>query len=136
MSEVDLRRRVVRGLRDLDAVSVENHVFPGTPDVNYIEGWLELKWLRRWPVRPDTPVRLEHFTQEQRVWLRRRVNRGGQVHLLLQVGREYLLLDGLRASVLLGEATREQLVDAAAGHWTNGIDWRELRMKLRVLRAA
>lgn len=130
MSESDLRGRVVRGLRALDAVSVENHVYPGTPDVNYVEGWLELKWVRRWPRGADTPVRVEHFTQEQRVWLRRRATRGGRVHLLLQCRHEYVLLDGLRASVLLGEATREQLVDAAVGHWTNGINWRELRLLL------
>ena len=130
MSEADLRGRVVVGLRRLDAISVENWAYPGTPDVNYIGGWLELKWLRRWPKRPETPVVIEHWTTEQQVWITRRAHRGGQVHVLLQVGREYLLLGAKMAAVELGSAPRGRLVAAAERYWEGGMNWVELREHL------
>lgn len=39
-SEKDMRKRVVSALKTLHAVSVENGVGAGTPDVNYAGGWL------------------------------------------------------------------------------------------------
>jgi len=92
---------------------VENPVYPGTPDVNYIDGWLELKWARKWPSRATTPFRLDHFTQQQRVWLKRRADRGGNAHVLLQVGTDWMLFDAEAAFTHLGFATRTELVELA-----------------------
>lgn len=130
MSEGTMRRRVVRELRELDAVSVENPVHPGTPDVNFIGGWVELKWARRWPERGG-PLRLDHFTREQRVWLRRRWHRGGAAWLLLQVGREWMLFDGEVAAHVVGRSTRGELQRHAAAHWPDGLDSGDLLQMLR-----
>lgn len=127
MSEQTMRARVVRALRPLDAISVENRVGPGTPDVNYAEGWLELKWIRRWPRNCDEdPVLVDHFTPQQRSWLLRRHRRGGNIHLLLQVGQEHLLFRAPEAVALLGRATRPELMRGALVHWTSGLPSREL----------
>lgn len=125
-----MRRRVVEGLRDLDAVAVENSAYPGTPDVNYVEGWIELKWLRAWPRQAETPVRVDHFRPEQKVWMRRRWRRGGAVFLLLQVRREWLLFDGPTAAKVVGTAARSELTRAALRHWREGVDWGELKLWL------
>src|SRR3546814_13417930 len=99
MSESRLRGNIVKALRCWDAVVVENPVCPGTPDVNYIDGWLELKFLPKWPRVPSTnPILIRHYTAQQRIWLRRRWLRGGRSHLLLQVGREWLVFEIGRAS--------------------------------------
>lgn len=119
-----MRRRVVEALRPLDAIAVENSVHPGTPDVNYVDGWIELKAVAAWPVRPETPLRIDHFTNVQRIWLRRRAKSGGAAHVLLRVGKEWLLFSAEKAAANLGTATRADLYRVAARTWprtpTNG----------------
>ena len=93
----------------LDPVRVENPIHPGTPDVNFCNGvWMELKCIPAWPARETTPVRISHFTQEQRVWLYRRWKYApGSTLLLLEVraDRQWLLFDGDEAARIVGKAT-------------------------------
>jgi hypothetical protein len=90
----------------LDPVRVENPIHPGTPDVNIADGrWIELKCIPRWPVRALTPVRIAHFTPQQRVWLYRRWRAApGSTLLLLEVrtDRQWLLFDGDVAAKIVG----------------------------------
>lgn len=93
----------------LDPVRVENPIHPGTPDVNISTGqWIELKCIPCWPVREMTPVRISHYTQQQRVWLYRRWKYApGSTFLLLEVRAEgqWLLFDGDVAMRIVGKAT-------------------------------
>jgi hypothetical protein len=100
-----------------DPISVENSAYPGTPDVNYCDGWIELKVLESWPARESTPARIDHFTQQQRVWLRRRWLIGGNAWLLLVVGREWLLFDGQTAFLSVGKVSRSELFEVAFCSW-------------------
>lgn len=128
MSESRQRGVVVRALRPLDAMSVENRVYPGTPDVNYREGWVELKWLPRWPRNCDSaPVKIDHFTPQQRVWLKRRWRAGGHAWLLLQVARQWLLFNGETAAQIVGRVDRSMLVARAHRFWDGRLDEKELR---------
>ncbi len=113
MSESTMRGRVVRALKDLNAIAVENPVLPGTPDVNYVEGWIELKWLREWPADESTPVRFPHFTPVQRVWHIRRRLAGGMSWVLVQCKREWLLFDGAIAALYLNQSTKAELWEVA-----------------------
>lgn len=122
MSESGMRQKVVRGLSELNAIAVENPVLPGTPDVNYVEGWIELKWLRSWPTR-DGVVQIPHFTPQQKIWHYRRRKAGGQAWFLLQCKREWLLLDGAVAAMVVNKATREELIEAAEAYWPSGVEW-------------
>lgn len=115
MSEKNMRGIVVGALRVLDAVAVENSAYPGTPDVNYKEGWVELKELDRWP--DSDVVLIPHYTQQQRVWILRRHRSGGNVFLLLKVSNEWLLFDGYDASKYVGRASRGDLEIRAMEHW-------------------
>jgi hypothetical protein len=118
MSERALRRRVVTALKTLDAIAVENPAYPGTPDVCYIEGWIELKQVDKWTAGV---LRIPHFTPQQRVWLKRRWRRGGEAYLLLQVERDWLVFDGATASEIVGRGDRRQLEEAALKNW-RGLD--------------
>lgn len=127
MAESGARSDLIRLLRPLDAIAVENTVGVGTPDVQYIGGWIEMKWLRAWPKRPETPVRLDHpLLPSQKVWIKRRVRAGGTVWVMLRSRREWLLFDGMVAREHLGAATRAELSQLARRHWTNGLIAEEL----------
>lgn len=128
MAESDMRKRVLTALKSLHAIPVENRTAcPGTPDVAYIGGWCELKWLRAWPKRADTVVEVEHFTAQQRVWLRQHRRAGGLAFVLLQCKREWLLFDGVVAADILGHAPRADLFQRATKTWVAGLNDEDLR---------
>lgn len=90
----------------------------GIPDVNYSVGWIELKYLPEWPVRPTTKVRVGHYTKEQRAWATQRAKAGGRVFFLLKVGeREWLLLAGEVAARYVGKLTRTELYGKCVARW-------------------
>jgi hypothetical protein len=126
MSEKDQRRRVVKALRDLHAVAVENPARVGTPDVNFADGWIELKWLRQWPSKDETPVRFPHFTINQKNWIQQRHNAKGKIWLLIQCKKEWVLLDGPTAVEIVGQVPKTELVRRAIHYWPNGLNPREL----------
>lgn len=115
--ESSMRGRVTHALRKLDAIAVENTVLPGTPDVECLGGWIELKSVDAWPARTCSRLAVPHFSAIQRAWLRRRCRRGGRAFLLLRVGNEWLLFRGDIAADILGLANRSQLLSAAIRHW-------------------
>lgn len=127
MSEQHMRRRVLQWLRPLDAIPVENPAQPGTPDVNFVEGWIELKKLTNWPRDPDAIVRCEHFTPQQRNWLLLRDRKRGKCWLLLQVKDEWLLIHGAEAARWLGRVDRQTLINLATRYWPKGLRAEELR---------
>jgi hypothetical protein len=98
---------------------IENAVEKGTPDVNYCirgaEGWLELKEADLWPVKGGV-LRLDHYTNEQRIWHKLRNRAGGRVFVLLQVSApevEWLLFGAQYAADRLGYADRKELSENA-----------------------
>lgn len=123
-----MRQRVVKILRKAGKAPtpVENTALPGTPDLNFVEGWCELKRIGGWPKRPETFVRVKEFTPKQRAWAKRRHRAGGKVFFLLQAGRDWLLLPGNVAADIVDRATKQELIDEAIGYWRNGLNEREL----------
>ena len=117
MSESAMRGKVVKALKNLDGFAVENPCLPGTPDLNYIDGWIELKWLARWPVRAGSKVAIPHFTPQQRLFLRERWRKGGSVFLLLQVRTDWLLFTGPDAAEYVGRVPRAELEHRCCALW-------------------
>lgn len=120
MSEASMWDAIRPALKQggLDPVRVENPVWPGTPDVNYTGGWVELKWCEQWPPRGG-PLRVDHFTVQQRTWLTQRRHAGGRAFLLLKVGEnEWLLFDGAVAAKVLGHVEQDKLYRACLARWT------------------
>lgn len=100
----------------LDPVRVENPACPGTPDVSITTGWVELKYSSRWPPKGG-PLRVEHYTPQQKVWAIRRRRAGGNCWLLLKVASEWILFDGAVAAQYLGKTAREELLENSLFRW-------------------
>ncbi len=119
MSEASYWIKVKPYLSGWDPVRIEG-ASKGTPDVNNKVGWVELKKLEKWPTRPDTPVTVEHYTAEQRVWHMRRCHAGGCCHVLIEIGGSSLLLWGAVAAEHLGRVPRRELIELADAVWPKG----------------
>lgn len=117
MSESKLSAKILKTLKHLDAIPVDNPRKPGTPDVNYVEGWLELKYLKEWPKRSITIVRIPTWTPQQGIRHYLRNLAGGNSKVLLQVGTEYLLFQGSTAYMFFNEVMRSQMYLLAIKVW-------------------
>ena len=61
MSEASARQSLVKALKSLDAISVETKDRAGLQDINYVGGWIEVKWRKSWPRGADTrPIVFKH----------------------------------------------------------------------------
>lgn len=132
MSETrDVRPAVKAALVGWDPQPVENRVGSGMPDLNYIHGWIELKYMRHWPKGADVnPVRFTHpLLVPQRVWINRRLRCGGRVHVLVKVSHDWLLFTGAWAAEHLERVNRLQMFEAAVFHSAIGL--KKKRKELR-----
>jgi hypothetical protein len=109
VAESDLNAWIQRAIRHRDPVRIENAVGPGTPDIEYVGGWIESKMLKAWPKRAATPVRVPHYVPEQRAWHVKRRTAGGRVHVVIQIASDVLVFDGKVAAQGLGFWTREEM---------------------------
>lgn len=127
MSEATMWGRVRKALKGLDPVRVENRVELGTPDVNYVEGWIELKNQKRKPRDADKIFILDHYTPEQSCWATRRAYAGGRVFLLLKVSNEWMLFMGHVAAEYLNKVSLNELRKVCIGRWVKKLNDQELR---------
>lgn len=117
MSESAMWTALRPELKGLDPVRIESVVGSGVPDVNYVHGWIELKYEHEWPKRGG-PLRLKRYTKEQKAWAVKREAAGGRVYLLLKVGEtEWLLFRGSVAARVLGKEPREVLYQHVLARW-------------------
>lgn len=115
-------------------VRIENRVESGTPDVNGcfthdgkgVDAWIELKTRDSWPKRLTTPIKLPHFTDEQKKWLLARRRSGGRSFLFVRVGREYFLFSAV-AAYTIEQYSRPDWEARALAHYRNRVDWEHFR---------
>lgn len=110
-----MRADLVKQCKDLHMKPIENIVGIGTPDVTYIDGWLELKILDDWPAKPGTVVKFKRYTKDQKLWLRTHWELGGRAFLVAKVAQEWLVIAGPDA-VVAGSVTRSELESVAILH--------------------
>lgn len=109
-----------------DVQSHEDQFSVGIPDLSYgargINGWIELKRVLSWPKRPDTIVKMEHFTANQVNWLRRRGKKAGHCYLLIQVAAEYFVFSFHEARRVRAGITRQEFSELCILHMVGTLD--------------
>lgn len=123
MIESTFRRNVLRALRPWHPVAVENPACPGTPDVNYADGWLELKVAKR----PTATFR-KPLTPQQRVWFARRVRAGGRAYVLVAFEDSALYV----AALFKGAEARTLVRASDANALALFESWEDLRNRLPI----
>lgn len=117
MSEKDFAHDFVQLTKKLHPVRIENALFtPGLPDVSISLGFVELKALKSYPKRPETPVRIEHYTDDQRKWLRKRYEAGGGAWLALRVRTDWYIFNALKAQKV-GFLTKSEMQEYATNYF-------------------
>lgn len=117
MSEHDLWSEFKKRLpKHAHFIRVENSASLGTPDINGCcngnDMWIELKHLKKWPKRKRTIVRIRHYTDTQRDWIKTRGQCGGLVLLLVQIEQTYLLFDWMTA-LAVGHLNKQEMTNSA-----------------------
>lgn len=104
-----------------DIQSHEDRYSLGIPDLSYgakgVNGWIELKQVKDWPMKPDTPVDLNHFTPLQVNWLRRRGKKGSRCYVLIKISNEYFVFSFLSAMSLRAGMTRKEFYEDCILSW-------------------
>ena len=105
---------------------VENRVKKDTPDLYFstkaqpatddrpLTGWIELKCLDAFPVKPTTTVKLARWTNGQRHWAIRHKTHGGNTWLVVQAGAEVFVFNA---------------AELATNDWTQA-EWRSYSVRL------
>jgi hypothetical protein len=125
MSESGMRQSLVSRLSKLDAQSIEVPIKTGVPDINYKSGWIECKFKEGWPKNADTaPVRFKHpVTVGQKVWMRRRVRKGGRCIVAAKIGMEWFFWDVARFDLdRFDNMTRPEMLESCHLHFKYRID--------------
>jgi hypothetical protein len=107
---------------------------PGIPDVVYAmsptcAGWIELKYLKEFPKRASTVVKIKHYSPNQRLFLRKWGKLTGKAFLFCQVGKEYFLFDWETAQHVGGSYTQADWRENALCVWST-IDVPQLKYYL------
>ena len=134
MSENNFWRYIKNHMKGIGIFTrIENSFFKGIPDVNFlidgIEGWIELKYREKFPVRTNTPIRLQHFTKEQKLWHKNRVENGGRTFLFVKVDKTYYLFKGKNIQ-LVGDMNRKEMKSKSCKTWLNKVNFKEFVKEL------
>jgi hypothetical protein len=136
-SETTFRRYMAKGLKPYGhCIQVENSMSDGQPDTNVcIEGHvcdIELKYIRQWPKRESTIIKIPHYTENQRLWIFKRAMALGSVFLFVKVVNDYYLFTPYAAIEMVGKTlTRKGFRNEAHAYWAGRINFEELKGELK-----
>ena len=113
-----------------EATRHEDSLQAGIADVSFVDlggvhGWMELKQLDDYPAREESIVRVEHFTDKQKIWLRKKGKAGGSTWLFMQIKRDYYLFRWNQIDVV-GQVNAAELARSAFYLWKGKMDWERL----------
>lgn len=134
MSEASFWDTLRKGMRDKWIIQRHEDAFSeGIPDLSYDipgmkgSGWIELKYLKSFPKRESTVVKIPHYSIMQRNWIKQHGRINNRVYLFVQVNREYFLFNWLTAAQSVGLALTKEEFYEGCFYWQRNVDFNELR---------
>ena len=129
MNESSLWNTIQRGmLGKWIATRLETSTGNGVPDVTYTvegkHGFLELKYIPKWPVRDTTLVKLP-LRPEQKLWLGTRGKLADNCWVLVRIEDDFILLDWVSAIDACNGFTKQRY--KLCYNWHKKIDYERLK---------
>ena len=136
MRESDLWKYLRDGMKGkhFEASRIESSAGNGVPDVAFSvptkHGWIELKYIKEWPKRPTTLVKLP-LRPEQKLWIKNHGQLSGNVWVLCRIADMFFLLDHKEAAILCEGGTVDTWDAICTKSWHKRIDFNDLWEILR-----
>lgn len=106
--------------------SHEDQFSEGIPDLSFgsrgVNGWIELKFIEKYPIKLTTPIKPKKYTPEQVNWLTKRGKKGGLCWVLVKVAEDFFLFSFGQARRVRAGMTREEYRKFSVMVWTRSID--------------
>jgi hypothetical protein len=135
MKESTVNRYIREGLKGYPILltRIESSVGNGVPDITYCSktghGWIETKYIREYPKRETTKIKLP-LRPEQKLWIKTRGSLGGNVWVLCKIGDVFFLLTHEQAVRACDGWTTFEWFDNSHRVWEKGISFVELKYNL------
>ena len=132
MNESGVWKYVRDGMKNLwYATRIESSAGNGVPDLTFALktgtcGWIELKYIRQWPKRPTTKVKLP-LRPDQIAWLTLRGQYDKNLWVFVRIEDDFFLMDRDYALLLaiIDGATKERWIDEFL-HWHKRVNWKQM----------
>lgn len=115
---------------------IESSAGNGVPDVYYSVpgkgGWIELKYIPKWPKRPTTKVKLP-LRPEQKLWIKQHGELTGRVFVLVRIEDDFFLVNHRQIEEACEGWDTADWLTKPQNFWPNKIDFKELRSDLNGL---
>lgn len=134
MKEASLWNYIKKGLVGRGLLNrIESSVGNGIPDVLFCIPqkflWIELKYVKEWPKRNSTKVKLP-LRPEQVIWINSRGNLSGLVFVLIKIENDFFLIKHNEINELYANgSTKDEWIDTFKNrkrYWSRRIDFSQL----------
>lgn len=109
---------------------IEDKLTLGIPDVHFCyegkTGWIELKVLKDYPKKVNTPIKINHLTPHQKQWHKNYTKSLGKSFVLLKVNKDAFLFDGNNLGCLTDSTIMGLKYVLSKKYWENKINYDEL----------
>lgn len=116
-----------------EATRHEDKFQKGIADISFcqcgIGGWMELKHVSDWPARETTPVRIPHYSIDQKEFLEKKGKCQGNSWLFIQVAGDFLLYDW-RSAQYLPDKTKTEMVELSCFFYERRLDYAQFARDL------
>jgi hypothetical protein len=137
MSEKNFWKYIKKGMAPYwEVCRIESpYTSGGIPDVIFsmkgVRGFMELKYMKSFPKKENTPIRIRNLHNKQIEFLARHYNSAGKCYVFLQIENEYLLFSTFHIGFLKTGEPKQILIGMALKHWKNKINFLELSKILK-----